>query len=146
MALLHLARHQGKRLLLPRVRKGGTPALDFVEVVDLDAELVPSSYGLREPSGHRVHDLATTADLDLVLVPGLAFSSAGDRIGLGPGYYDRALAAIAQRSIPLRMGLCFAPFLDPSEGPIPTEPTDVPVHAVATEARIVVVEKSVDGD
>jgi 5-formyltetrahydrofolate cyclo-ligase len=146
MPLLHAAPREGKRLLLPRVRKGATPTLDFVEVVDPDVELVPGSYGLREPSGDVVHDLTTLADLDLVLVPGLAFSSSGDRIGLGPGYYDRALAAIAGRPRPLRMGLCFAAFLDPTQGPIPTEPTDIPVHAVATDVRLVIVEKNVDDD
>jgi 5-formyltetrahydrofolate cyclo-ligase len=139
MLLLRAARHQGKRLLLPRVRKGGEPALDFIEVDDPDTELVPGSYGLREPAGAAVHDVAAA---DLVLVPGLAYTRAGDRIGLGPGYYDRALAAVAAEGSPLRMGLCFAAFLDPPEGPIPTEPTDIAMHAIATELGIHLVRKN----
>jgi 5-formyltetrahydrofolate cyclo-ligase len=142
MRLLRAARRQGKRIVLPRVRPGGAPTLDFVEIDDVDTGLVPGSYGLREPSGVLVHRLDALVELDLVLVPGLAFARTGERIGLGPGYYDRALAPIAAEATPLRVGLCFAAFLDPHEGPIPTEPTDVPVHAIATELGVHVVQKS----
>ena len=59
------------------------------------------------------------------------------RIGFGPGHYDRLLESVAATARPVRMGVCFADFLDPVEGPIPAEPHDVPMHMVATETGVV---------
>jgi 5-formyltetrahydrofolate cyclo-ligase len=97
--------------------------------------LAPGGFGLLEPpeSAGEPQPLAAL-DLDLVLVPGLGFASSGARLGFGRGYYDRALAPFADRDAPLRLGLCFAEFLDTAA--IPTDTYDVPMHAIATERGI----------
>jgi len=74
----------GKCLSYPRV-KG--EALEFVTVRSV-AELVPGSYGILEPAGA---DLMAWADLELLVVPGVAFDPRGHRLGYGKGYYDRTL-------------------------------------------------------
>jgi 5-formyltetrahydrofolate cyclo-ligase len=130
--LLEHALAMGKALWLPRVL--GPTELGFVRVRSLDT-LVPGGFGLLEPPpSERTHAL-TDRDVDLVLVPGLAFASNGARLGFGRGYYDRALASFAAIDPPLRLGLCFAAMLDAAE--IPTDENDVPMHAIATEHGIV---------
>lgn len=134
-ALLEHALAAGKALWLPRVL--GPTALGFVRVRSLDV-LAPSGFGLLEPPldpDAPPVALAET-DVDLVLVPGLAFTRDGARLGFGRGYYDRALAPLAARPSPLRLGVCFADFLD--REPLPTDELDIRVHAIATEHGIIV--------
>ena len=67
--------------------------------------------------------------LDLVVVPGLAFTADGRRLGQGGGHYDRFLARL--RPDCLTVGACFAEQLVRE---LPTEPHDQPVDAVATDS------------
>ena len=76
----------GKRLSYPRV-KGMT--LEFVEVSGL-TDLAPGTYGIPEPTGER---RVPYPELELLVVPGVAFDLSGYRLGYGKGYYDRALAS-----------------------------------------------------
>lgn len=76
----------GKTLAYPRV---AGDHLEFVRVQD-PVELVLGAFGVLEPKGQGVVPLA---ELDLIVVPGVAFDRTGHRLGYGRGYYDRALAA-----------------------------------------------------
>ena len=132
-ALLELAIAEGKALWLPRVL--GARDLGFAQVHGL-AQLEPGGFGLLEPPSHAANVPLSAVALDLVLVPGLAFTSDGARLGFGRGYYDRALAPFANDETPLRLGVCFTAFLDREL--VPTDAHDVPMHAIATEHGIVV--------
>ncbi len=66
--------------------------------------------------------------VDVVIVPGLAFTSAGDRLGQGGGWYDRFLPQI--RADCVTIGVGFGPQLVAA---LPTEPHDVRLSAVATD-------------
>ncbi|MDT8443190.1 MAG: 5-formyltetrahydrofolate cyclo-ligase [Desulfuromonadales bacterium] len=75
----------GKTLVYPRIKDD---ELVFVEVRSSD-DLAPGAFGVLEPRG----DNAIPAEnLDLVIVPGVAFDLTGHRLGYGRGFYDRALA------------------------------------------------------
>ncbi len=110
----------GKALCFPRVSKHG---LDFFHVSDLSA-LVVSRWKLREPLVD-LAKLVPLADIDLILVPGLAFTADGCRLGRGGGYYDRLLASSALRAV--KLGVCFdVQLLDE----LPYEPHDQRVDRV----------------
>jgi 5-formyltetrahydrofolate cyclo-ligase len=70
-------------------------------------------------------ELLSSSSLDCLLVPGLAFTRCGKRLGRGGGYYDRALASTAPHAIAL--GVCFSLQLVES---LPSEPHDQAVHSV----------------
>lgn len=133
-ALLASALALGKALWLPAVRGD---RLAFFRVRAL-SELAPAQFGLMEPIGAPGEPARSLGELapSLILVPGLAFSRSGARIGFGRGYYDRALAPLRARSDCTRLGVCFDAFLDPPEGPIPMADHDVPMHAIATELGV----------
>ena len=64
---------------------------------------------------------------DVVVVPGLAFTVAGDRLGQGGGWYDRFLAATRDDCVSI--GVCFSPQI---VDVLPTEAHDVPVDIVVS--------------
>ncbi|HOW50502.1 MAG TPA: 5-formyltetrahydrofolate cyclo-ligase [bacterium] len=76
-----------KEFYFPRVT-AGTRVLDFHRVGSVD-ELIDGYQGIREPAA--TAQRCPVAAIDLFLVPGVAFSRAGERIGYGGGYYDATL-------------------------------------------------------
>ena len=93
-------------------------------------ELVPGTYGILEPreGGHRAIPLE---NIELVIVPGVAFDRQGNRLGFGGGFYDNFLGKVPP-GIP-RLGLAFE--LQILEE-LPFGEKDVPVDGVVTEERI----------
>ncbi|UUZ60615.1 5-formyltetrahydrofolate cyclo-ligase [Nocardioides sp. B-3] len=123
--LLDTLRAAGKRVLLPVLRADND--LDWCE---FDGHLVPASRGLLEPAGPRL-GVEAIAEAEVVLVPGLAASADGDRLGRGGGSYDRALARVGA-------GVPVAVLLHENETglDVPTEPHDRRVTHVVTEAGV----------
>lgn len=64
-----------------------------VRAVTSRSQLRPAAFGLLEPDSNRT-TIVDPATIDLVIVPGLAFTRDGDRLGRGGGYYDRFLAGL----------------------------------------------------
>ena len=126
-ALICACLAQGKRVAVPVVMPG-TRTLAHALISGLD-QLVVGSWGLAQPDPATATWLPAEAQLDLVVVPGLAFDRRGQRIGWGGGYYDRFLAQVQT----IKIGLCYdALVLDC----IPGEPHDVPVDIVVAETAI----------
>lgn len=112
----------GKRLFLPRCDPSRRGHMAFYRVCDPAHDLLPGLYGISEPS----EDCEPlTEEGGLCIVPGLAFSGDGYRIGYGGGYYDRFLSTFSGTAL----GYCFTQQIVDS---IPREETDKPVHGVAT--------------
>ena len=83
--LIEQALKDGKKVLIPKTYPKGR--MDFV-VYD-PKQLVKTSFGLLEPQGDL--EVVDASQIDLIHVPGLAFTTEGYRIGYGGGYYDRYL-------------------------------------------------------
>ncbi|MBI2558431.1 5-formyltetrahydrofolate cyclo-ligase [Candidatus Woesearchaeota archaeon] len=96
-------------------------------IIDFDS-LIPSKFGILEPI-----ELMKVAykNIDLVLVPGIAFDKECHRIGYGFGYYDKFLKKVPKA---VKIGLAFDfQVVDK----VPREEHDVPVDLIVTEKRVV---------
>jgi 5-formyltetrahydrofolate cyclo-ligase len=102
-----------------------------------EEQLVPGAYGIREPAPQTPLAAAPAPGTSqLMLVPGLAFDAAGGRLGYGGGYYDRLLEdhAAALDSGALQLAACA--FAAQLVDVVPTEPHDVRVRFLITEAGV----------
>ena len=81
-----------KRVVVPVVQPR-SKRLALSEVRDPDADLAPGAFGVWEPK-RSARRPVRPRDLDLVLVPGIAFDRRGHRLGHGLGYFDRFLARL----------------------------------------------------
>lgn len=122
-SILEGSLESGKNLFLPRVAKDKTH-FDYYLVTSLK-NLETGRFGIPEPTGGHP---AAWEELDLVLVPGLAFDKTGNRLGYGQGYYDRILPRLKKTC--LTIGLSYSFQVDDQ---VPVSPTDVPVKALLTE-------------
>lgn len=93
---------QGKRVLLPRVN----PADRTMKCIQVEkfSDLQSGAYGIMEPLDDPSRMIPPT-EIDLVIVPGVAFDSQGYRLGYGGGYYDRFFSSPSIR--PIRVGVSF---------------------------------------
>jgi 5-formyltetrahydrofolate cyclo-ligase len=98
--------------------------LIFICVPSREALLESSRWNLMEPM-HRDEHVVPIEDIDLLFVPGVAFTADGHRMGRGKGYYDRLLANPAFRSP--AFGVCFA---EQIVSHLPMEDHDRPVSRV----------------
>ncbi|MGB8353112.1 MAG: 5-formyltetrahydrofolate cyclo-ligase [Chthoniobacteraceae bacterium] len=119
-------RENRKKVCYPKVN-GET--LSLILVND-PTELVVSRWQLREPV-MREPNLQAIDKIDLLLVPGLAFSTCGARLGRGGGFYDRLLARESLRAH--KLGVCFDM---QTFSKLPVESHDIAVDAVVTESGI----------
>ena len=121
--LITWALERGKEVYLPRTylkpRK-----LRLFRLYSLE-ELRPGAFGIPEPPAENPE--LSPEELELVVVPGVAFDRRGGRLGYGGGFYDRLFARAEGAK---RVGLCFSCQLVER---LPLEAHDVLMHALVTE-------------
>ena len=117
--LIKEAFENGKRVLLPVV-KGEDLELRLYEG---ETSLKKGAFGIMEPTGLLFAE-EQYPDIQLALVPGMAFDRVGHRLGRGKGYYDRLLPKLTKARL---QGICF-PFQLLDE--VPADPHDIPVQEV----------------
>ncbi len=121
----------GKKLALPRVNRH-TNQLDLYWVDDLENQLESGLWGIREPVVERCERLSTLNEVEFALLPGVAFTRDGARLGYGGGFYDKLLAHMTHQ--PTLVAAAFA--LQIVEQ-IPQEATDVKVEWIITEQETI---------
>lgn len=124
---------RGKRVAAPRIAEGGAGVMEMRAIRDwteVDAASVGGLRGLREPVA--ATPPVAAEDIDLWLVPGLAFTERGTRLGFGGGYYDRLLARARPDAI--FTGIAYEEQIAPL---LPTDPWDVAMTFVMTPARMI---------
>jgi 5-formyltetrahydrofolate cyclo-ligase len=124
----------GKRCYLPVLRPFAEPALWFCEWRPGEP-LVANRFGIPEPVVTR-HALCSARDLDVVLVPLVAFDTQGNRLGMGGGYYDRTFAYLRLRRCWRRPRLIGLAHELQRVDSLPRNAWDVPVDAVTTERAL----------
>ncbi len=115
----------GKEVYFPRVSGS---SLSFHRVKSLD-ELKPGKFGIPEPDAGSFS--AAPGELDLIIVPGVAFDSTGNRLGYGKGYYDRSVINVPEgKRIALAYGFQVLDF-------VPGGKSDLGVGLIVTEFGII---------
>ena len=129
--LEQLARRRGCRLYLPRITDKRRSRMQFIEAA---GPMRANHLGILEPVRIRA---IPARFLDLVFLPLVGFDAAGNRLGMGAGYYDRAFAfrrlRIAWRQ-PHLVGVGYSLQQLPR---IVGEPHDVPLDHVVTEKGVI---------
>jgi 5,10-methenyltetrahydrofolate synthetase len=116
--LINTLVNEGKTVLLPKVTGDETMT---IHRYTSPGDMAEGAFHIMEPTTAAFTDLA---QIDTVLVPGVAFDAAGHRLGRGRGYYDRFLATCPQVR---KVGICF-PFQRVAE--VPFEGHDIVMDEV----------------
>lgn len=115
---------QGAEVFLPRLNDGHMSFTPYRE----GSRLTPNKYGIPEPDGQLSFGPKI---LDLILMPLVGFDDAGNRLGMGGGYYDRTLAEANKR--PRLIGLAHE---CQHVEQIEHQEWDIPLDAVITDQGI----------
>ena len=107
-----------KKFFLPRVNGVNLELLPYDET-----KLEIGSFYIEEPTGNDVHPVE---EIEVIIVPGVAFDRKGRRLGRGKGFYDRLLQTAGATKIGI--GYEFQ-LMDE----LPSEPHDVPMDIIITE-------------
>ncbi len=116
----------GHAIALPRFADESSP-MHFAEFIDPfeESDLEPGSFGMMQPTEN-----AGTLQPSILFIPLVGFTVQGARLGQGGGHYDRYCAEHPEA---VRIGLAWDVQLCDA---LPTEPHDVPLHAIVTPTRM----------
>lgn len=112
-----------KKFFLPRVNGVNLDILPYEQ-----SRLELGSFHIEEPQGD---DTVSPDEIELIVVPGVAFDRMGNRLGRGKGFYDRLLSTTKASTI--GVGYDFQ-LLDE----LPTEEHDVPLDLVITQSSVII--------
>lgn len=109
--------NQEKNIFLPRVNGENLDILRYHE-----DKLDVGAFDIEEPLGY---DLVNPKEIDLIIVPAVAFDKKYNRLGRGKGYYDRLLSE--SKAVKIGVGYDFQLFDN-----LPTESHDIPMDIIIT--------------
>lgn len=124
--IIHKAWELGKRVAVPKCVPE-KKRLTFRTLTDF-SQLESVFYGLLEPIPEKTKEVQAI-QLDLLIVPGLAYTKTGLRLGFGGGYYDRFLSDYSGKTLSLA-------FNEQIISDIPVKDHDIPVAKIITPDRV----------
>lgn len=136
--LIQTCLKRGDRVLVPKVISEERK-LTLHEMNDVN-DLIPGVWGIPEPGDHMPQwPTAHYAEIDIIIVPGLAYDRYGGRIGFGGGYYDRFMEQISSVKstglIPIKASLTLEEQIIP--GRIPMEEHDFRLDMLFTASGMI---------
>lgn len=124
---INLALMTGMRVFVPYLVGKEMEATEIHNLSDLKT----TDYGILEPIKR---DKAHKEDIDIVIVPGIAFDIKGNRIGSGLGFYDRFLKNSTAKKIGIAFDFQIIDEIEPTD-------LDIPVDIIVTEKRVIRCQK-----
>lgn len=115
-----------KHFFLPRVNGVNLDILPYDQ-----SRLELGAFHIEEPTGE---DTVDSSEIELIVVPAVAYDRRGNRLGRGKGFYDRLLATT--KATKIGIGYDFQLMED-----IPAEPHDVPMDIVITQTGVYTVKR-----
>lgn len=125
--LINDALKSGKKVLLP-ITNTAAGELGVAEIRDYSSDLKPGAFGIMEP---KQRSAVEEEEIDVVIVPGVAFDKDGHRLGYGLGYYDKLLHRLTKAA---EIGLAYD-FQVVEK--LPRESHDRPTDMIVTESRVI---------
>ena len=131
-------RARGQQYYLPVVTEVGADGERSLRFAPLfaDSVLRPNRYGIPEPDCDATTLIAPT-QIELVLLPLVAFDRRGHRLGMGAGYYDRSFAFLNARMRPTPPILVGIGYSFQEVEAVPALDHDVPLDFIATERELI---------
>ncbi len=130
--IIEHAWQHGKDVYFPRCNSNQQGQMDFIACHTMQ-DLTQGKYGIWEPKPTLPIPNQEALHLDILLIPGIAFTRQGQRLGFGGGYYDRFLSK-AEKQKTLYVALAFSwQILEE----LPTQAWDIPVHVLVSDKGIV---------
>ena len=126
--IINRALSDGKIICVPKIKSKLT-GIEIFRINSL-AELKPGYYGILEPL--EKCPKVDSKNIDLVIMPGVAFDRQGGRIGYGAGFYDRFLSEMNRKVDKLALSYCFQVLEN-----VPIDEFDVPIDGIITEKEII---------
>jgi len=121
---------EGKQVVIPVCMENPRRLLAS-RLLDIEEDLAPGAWGILEPKPEALRPVCP-AEIDLVLVPGVAFDRCGNRLGYGAGYYDRFLRSLSPKAKAVAIAYQLQVL-----GHIETEEHDHPVDLLVTEEGVI---------
>ncbi len=128
--VIESAQKDNKKIFIPLINRGKSDLIPAL-IYDFKKELVLGSLGIYQPR-EEFYRLYSPKILDLVIVPGVAFTGQGNRLGRGGGYYDRFLTKVRENTYSVALA-----FEMQIVDQIPKDENDIPVDFIITEKRII---------
>ena len=130
--IIQHAFEMNKHVFIPRYSSTSMEMVRVYSLEDLDS-LPMTKWKIQQPALDDTTREISTNRIDLVIVPGLAFSFDGSRLGHGKGFYDRYLKDLHEHSSTI--GLAFRQQIL-ENNLIPMNPTDVPIQEILVAKEI----------
>lgn len=124
----------GKRVVIPYLH-AQPGKMDASEILDWDRELTKGKFNtlVQKPEFYRPSD---PWDIDIIILPAVAFDKQGNRLGYGGGYYDRYLKRLSPKTVLIGVN-----YVMQVVDTLPAYPHDMPVDIIVHEQGLIKTEK-----